>query len=176
MVPFFYRATSPAVRFHTDWLRATSPALRFHSDGGPFVRSCPLWPWWIRGRSRLPTGHISSLKVAADCLRATSPAVRFHGGGRFYSAASPSHSGRGGFEVGAGRLRAMSPALRFHGDGGLFDRSCPSDRGGFEGHVPSRKVPQWQWTLSPQLPRLAVVIRHRSRLATGHVTSLKVPQ
>ncbi|KAK8783134.1 hypothetical protein V5799_015524 [Amblyomma americanum] len=106
----------------------------------------------------------------------------------FFSAAAPSD--RGGFEVGAGRLRATSPALRFHGDGGPFLRSCPpmavedswSQQIAYgrcmsivAGHVPSRKVPQWRWTFcsSPVLP---CVIRHRSRLATGHVTSLKVPQ
>ncbi|KAK8775708.1 hypothetical protein V5799_030945 [Amblyomma americanum] len=28
-----------------------------------FYAAAPLWPWWIPGRSRLPTGHVPSRKV-----------------------------------------------------------------------------------------------------------------
>ncbi|KAK8775711.1 hypothetical protein V5799_030948 [Amblyomma americanum] len=125
-------------------LRATSPALRFHGDGGPFLRSCP--PMAVEDSWSQQIAYGSTVEVD------------------FYSAASPFHSGRGGFEVGAGRLRAMSPALRFHGDGGLFDRSCPSDRGGFEvgaGRLratsPALRFHGDGGCFSPQLPPLTVV-------------------
>ncbi|KAK8783135.1 hypothetical protein V5799_015525 [Amblyomma americanum] len=88
-----------------DCLRATSPALRFHGDGGPFLRSCPPLAV-VDSRSR-QVAYGSTVEVD------------------FYSAASPSRSGRGGFEVGAGRLRATSPALRFHGDSGCFFPQLP---------------------------------------------------